>query len=262
MVRRDARRTQSAVREVVEGREPHPRERLRSCVALRTPPPPRVDEVLAEAHDRVAAVVRSGQERARRIAARGAPNLDRVLERQRQRDEHRRGFDGAAANLILLYGRRPELVAAVKAMATARAALSDFGCDATVSLCLNAVACQEAGLRLTREQVAAIKHLGDLLAAADRRPIAPPPPTDVDADLPVQRLDDALRAVGLPRSPPPNSASRSGSTTSPRKRALGPIGTGPGVVPIRQEAQEKRKVRRLIDAGEVPRIGPQPCPGS
>jgi len=59
---------------------------------------------------------------------------------------------------------------------TARAALSDFGCDATVSLCLNAVACQEAGLRLTRKQVAAIKHLGDLLAAANRRPIAPPPP--------------------------------------------------------------------------------------
>ena len=104
-------RTQSAVREVVEGRVPNPRERLKSCVALRTPPPARVDEVLAEAQDRVAAAVRSGQERARRIAAQRVPNLDGVLERQRQRDEHRRGFDGAAANLIILYGRRPELVA-------------------------------------------------------------------------------------------------------------------------------------------------------
>ena len=113
-----------------------------------------------------------------------------IRAQRQQLIKGRKVEDASFARQILARGRDPVVVAGVRALADARVQLRRYACDPTVCLLLNAVASREAGLPLTPEQEAGLEHLGEILAAPDRR-TAPPPRTETD--LPVMRLDDAMQ---------------------------------------------------------------------
>lgn len=175
------------MREVVEGRE---QPSLQDVLDAAPAQPRNIEELSAVTRRRASAAVTHSVTLLRRCFDPFAKDLTFALAQRQQRTKGRKVADASFARQILARGRNPVIVAGVRALADARVQLRRYACDPTVCLLLYAVASREAGLPLTPEQEAGLEHLGEILAAPDRR-TAPPPRTETD--LPVMRLDDAMQ---------------------------------------------------------------------